>query len=234
MVFRSGIKMIISCALVYGFFSFSVLTKRSVCITIEPVFGTEKIELTKPFAFGDDTLTIKTFRFYISRIQLVLENGKVFNDPVSHHLADAAFNESLTIAMNNVPEGKIKYINYIIGVDSVANVSGALGGDLDPAKGMYWAWNSGYIHAKLEGTSKKSKAHDNEFEFHIGGYLKPYCASRKISLEVNSLNNGIHLKADARNWFKGVDLSQTNSIVNPCTASEMIADNYSTMFSIVK
>jgi hypothetical protein len=232
MNFRVFIKLILSCAFVHGFFSFSVSKKRSVCINIQPVFANEKIELYKSFAFGDDTLAIKTFRFYISRIQFIFENGNVFNDPVSHHLADAEFSESLTLVMNNVPAGKIKLINYIIGVDSVANVSGALDGDLDPAKGMYWAWNSGYIHAKLEGTSAKSKAHKHEFEFHIGGYLKPYCASRKISLEINSLDNMIHLKADAHNWFRNVDLSKTNSIVTPCEAATMIADNYSTMFSV--
>jgi hypothetical protein len=41
--------------------------------------------------------------------------------------------------------------------------------DLDVANGMYWMWNSGYIMAKMEGTSNQSGATNKNLKFHIFG-----------------------------------------------------------------
>ena len=65
-------------------------------------------------------------------------------------------------------------IQFNLGIDSLTNVSGALGGDLDPTKGMYWTWQNGYVNFKLQGTSDLCNNPKNEFEFHLGGYLKPF------------------------------------------------------------
>jgi hypothetical protein len=49
---------------------------------------------------------------------------------------------------------KYDQIQFQLGIDSLTNVSGAMGGDLDPTKGMYWTWqrvdenwNSAYPYA---------------------------------------------------------------------------------------
>jgi hypothetical protein len=44
-------------------------------------------------------------------------------------------------------------IRFLLGVDSARNVSGIQTGALDPARGMFWTWNSGYVMAKIEGSS---------------------------------------------------------------------------------
>ena len=85
----------------------------------------------------------------------------------------------------------IKSISFCIGIDSLASVSGALSGDLDPSNGMYWAWQSGYINMKIEGTSSSCKTRKNSFNFHIGGYLKPYNAIKKIEIPINKIQNQI-------------------------------------------
>ena len=59
--------------------------------------------------------------------------------------------------------------SLVFGVDSVTQVLSSYEGVLDPLEGMYWTWQTGYIHCKLEGniicdSSRKS------FEYHIGGY----------------------------------------------------------------
>jgi hypothetical protein len=57
-----------------------------------------------------------------------------------------------------------------LGVDSIRNVSGIQTGALDPLKGMFWTWNSGYVMAKLEGSSESSNSAGNRFTYHIGGF----------------------------------------------------------------
>ena len=76
----------------------------------------------------------------------------------------------------------MKRIYFQIGIDSLTNVSGDLDGDLDPALGMYWAWNSGYINMKLEGKSSSCKSVKKEFQFHIGVIATTKClAGSKFS-----------------------------------------------------
>jgi hypothetical protein len=67
-------------------------------------------------------------------------------------------------------------IDMTWGVDSLTHVSGVMRGDLDPLLGMYWAWQSGYICAKLEGTFISELGVIKRFTFHFGGYRYPTCA----------------------------------------------------------
>jgi hypothetical protein len=62
-------------------------------------------------------------------------------------------------------------MEFMIGVDSARNNSGAQTGALDPTNGMFWSWSTGYIMAKFEGTSAQSPAAANALKFHIGGFI---------------------------------------------------------------
>ena len=77
-------------------------------------------------------------------------------------------------------------IAFNLGIDSITNVSGAQGGDLDPTKGMYWAWQSGFINIKLQGTSNSCPPPKNEFEFHLGGYQYPFNSLQTIILKTGN------------------------------------------------
>jgi hypothetical protein len=203
---------------------------RKLTLKFKPVFGEKALVLEKEkYVSGRDTFTIDRFRFYISAVKLVLESGEIYNESESFHLLDADSVEN-KIVLKNIPSGNIKTIEFFIGIDSLTNVSGALGGDLDPANGMYWSWNSGYINAKLEGRCNKLTTLNNAFEFHIGGYLPPYCAVRKVTVPLNSEGGVITLLADASAWFRGVELEKNNSIVIPGAAAMKMADSYSKMF----
>ena len=61
-----------------------------------------------------------------------------------------------------------------------------MGGDLDPTKGMYWAWQSGYINFKMEGSCSQCLATKNNFEFHLGGYQQPFYAMQTIELNTTA------------------------------------------------
>jgi hypothetical protein len=76
-----------------------------------------------------------------------------------------------------------------------------MAGDLDPIKGMYWAWQSGYINMKIEGKSSSCRTRKNEFQFHIGGYLSPYYAMRKVALTYDKKATEINIGIDLYNFF---------------------------------
>jgi hypothetical protein len=210
-------------------------TTRQLTLQIHPQFNTEPLLLSsKQYVSAQgDTLRIDRFRFYLSSIQLLMADGTVFKEKESYHLIDAEDEGSLQVKLSDVPRGKIREIQFGIGVDSIKSVSGVFGGDLDPSNGMYWAWNSGYIHAKLEGSSPSCKTHQHAFEFHIGGFSYPNNAIKTVTIAINQDADKIILAADAYCWLKNIDLAVTNSVVMPGEESLVIADNYSTMFKLL-
>ena len=116
-------------------------------------------------------------------------------------------------------------------IDSVTNVSGALGGDLDPTKGMYWTWQSGYINFKLEGKSNLCPTRKNEFHFHLGGYLHPYNALKTVKLKVQQ-STDIAVVFDVKKLFSAIDLKSTNQIMTPMKEAVLISEKVAQAFSI--
>ncbi len=53
---------------------------------------------------------------------------------------------------------------------------------LDPTKGMFWTWNSGYLSFKIEGYSPVSTQPAHIIAYHIGGYRSAYNTVWKIKL----------------------------------------------------
>lgn len=95
------------------------------------------------------------------------------------YLINVLAGDSITVVHNEKGTGPLQ---FTLGVDSALNCSGAQDGDLDPLKGMFWTWNSGYIFFKLEGYSPASTGSLGRIEHHIGGYRSPFNAARKIVL----------------------------------------------------
>jgi len=95
---------------------------------------------------------------------------------------------------------------------------------------MYWAWQSGYINMKIEGNSNSCKTRKNAFHFHIGGYLQPNYAMRKIVLYPKSENFDIVM--DLSKLFDHIHLSETNSIMIPGKEAMKLADLTTTVFSV--
>ncbi len=225
-----------------------------ITIIFEPVFKDKPLMLHDQYYVDDnnDTLYIDAFRFYMTNFQF--DCGHYQKEiHATRHLFDASDTATYTITFDPTPGWEYRELNFTAGVDSVINTSGANEGDLDPVKGMYWTWNSGYIMAKLEGRSAVCKTLHHEFEFHIGGYKSPYNTDRKVYNlptsflweEKSDLSNIhfpqiqthaviIRIKTDVSAWFRGISLAKTNNIVIPGKEAAMMADNYAKMFSIVE
>ncbi len=104
---------------------------------------------------NNDSFNVTTFNYYISNVKLIAEDGTSFAESESYHLISQSEPSSKSFSIKNVPAKKYISISYTLGVDSIRNVSGAQTGALDPANGMFWTWNSGYIFMKFEGASPK-------------------------------------------------------------------------------
>jgi hypothetical protein len=189
-----------------------------------------------------DTFTISLFRYYISNIVLTKSDGS-YTESNSYHLVDASDITTESITLKDVPYGNYTSISFMIGIDSAHNVSGAQAGDLDPAKGMFWSWNTGYIMAKIEGTSPQSTAVGHSITYHIGGFKGPDNPLKTVtpSFGSNTANVSalvtpqIFIKADVSEWFKTpntINFSSTNDVAMPGSLARSIADNYADMFSI--
>ncbi|MEM9023312.1 MAG: MbnP family protein [Bacteroidota bacterium] len=143
-----------------------------------------------------DSLDITAFRCYISAVALWRDGRAVWSEPESYHLLDAAKPASMQLALN-VPDGlEFDALHFLMGIDSATSMAGAFGGDLDPTLGMYWTWQSGYIHFKLEGFHPASGNPDRSFGLHLGGYQGPYATVQPVALpcaNTRKLRVGINL-----------------------------------------
>ena len=86
-------------------------------------------------------------------------------------------------------------------------------GDLDPIKGMYWEWRTGYIDLKVEGNSPASNERKNDVFFHLGGFLKHESTQHLKTLNFPKDNECIEV--DLTSFFQAVDLSRQHKIMRP-------------------
>lgn len=184
-----------------------------------------------------ETFAVRTFRYYLSHIQLAGADGQYYEaGKETAWLVDLRDSSSQLLILT--AHGPVQSIRFLLGVDSLVNVTGVHTGALDPARGMFWTWNSGYIMARLEGRSPQSAAPGRNFTYHIGGYRTGQQTARWITLDVTgTTRNRIVLAADILQWFggsTGVTIAGHPVCHEPGPLAIAIADNYSRMFSVVK
>lgn len=185
--------------------------------------------------------TISKFKFYISIVRFENTIGTQ-TAPSTSFLIDQEDSLSLSTNSISIPSGIYSSIEFILGVDSLHNVSGAQNGALDVVNTMFWTWNSGYIFMKLEGNSSFSNSPGHFFEYHIGGFKEPYNAIRKIKLTFDQpVEISKHKLTDILinvnvleilQHPNSIDFSKNSSIVEPFQ-SKIVSDNYEDIFSII-
>jgi hypothetical protein len=189
-----------------------------------------------------DTFKVDLLKYYISNVQLITASGYTYTEAESYYLIDHSSPSSLQLSIKKVPRANYSYIKFLIGVDSLHNVSGAQTGALDPANAMFWTWNSGYIMAKFEGTSNQSGDPTKKLTFHLGGFYGPYSSVRTIYLPFPNAANVsethtpiVNTKAEIAQWFSNpnvINFTTTYAVTTAGSSSKAIADNYASMFSI--
>lgn len=219
-------------------------TTGSLIVEFEPMVGTEALVMgTKTYTnAAGNTFNVTTWKFYISNVKLTKTDNSVVTISDSYYLVDESTVAGSMIEIKNVPFGDYKAISFMLGVDSARNVSGAQTGALDPANGMFWTWSSGYIMAKMEGTSPQSPDVANKLTFHIGGFSGANSSLKNINIGFNTdvanvsktITPKAHLTANLLEWFtspNAVDFTTLYKVHMPGMNAKIIADNYADMFS---
>ncbi len=219
-------------------------TTINFTLHFQPVCENEKLEFGKVYhnIWGED-YSVERFRFYISHISLLDTTSNYRSSSPGYFLVDGADSNSTVI---QVPVNSHHYnkLEFLLGVDSAVNTQGAQTGALDPLKGMFWTWNSGYVMAKLEGLSSLSTQPAHTITYHIGGYRNPNNTARTITLAFgpgnlaeNTAGNFVLLvTANTNAWFSGqheIRIRQTPGCMTPGVLASNIADNYAGMFRMV-
>lgn len=210
--------------------------ETQVKIRFNPTFNGEAIALNKNYYLesAKDSVLFENLKFYICDIQFFKNKKLVAKVEEKYHLIDLENPHSQDVFYSNKKKIAFNTIQFHLGIDSVTNVSGALGGDLDPTKGMYWTWQSGYINFKLEGKSKICPARKNIFQFHIGGYLKPFDSLQKINLPILFNQKEIFINIEIAALLNKINLKETYQIMSPNEKAMEIAGILSTIFKIAK
>ena len=223
-------------------------------LKIDNVFGARDLAIgTRFVTAGSETITVETLKYFISNIRLHKADGSSFIYPqaASYFLVDEANPASQGLRLDGVPSGDYSAVTFMMGVDSlrstmdVAQRTGALdiGG---AAAGMYWTWNSGYIHFKMEGTVEPADPNPMvPFKLHIGGFgglnnpTVNNIRSVTLSLPENARVRAnatpeVHILADVAKMF-AIDpvLSlRSKPVIMLAPESIDISRRYASMFSV--
>ncbi len=203
-----------------------------ILITFSPIIEEEQLVLHKRYVLKDnDTLSIENLRFYISGIQLFNNNNLVWKEKNSFHLIDQEDTNSKIISLTVNKNILYNKVSFNLGIDSLTNVSGAYGGDLDPTKGMYWTWQSGYINLKMEGISSLCGTNNHEFQLHLGGYQAPYNSLQYITLSIDNPKK-INILLDMSEVMKSIHLKKEHHIMSPSDSAVKHSNTIANCFKI--
>ena len=210
-------------------------TDKLYKLRISPVYGSTVLTLSEQpnILRAEDSLQITGLRFYLSYIELANKGKLVYQESNSFHLVDASVESSLLVSFSVPSKVTFDELRFDLGIDSLMNVSGAMGGDLDPTKGMYWTWQNGYINFKLEGKSTSCKSRNHEFQFHLGGYQNPFATLQRLHFAISNFED-MTLKVDVKKLLDEIDLSRQDHVMSPGKSAVMLSKKAGQIFTIEK
>jgi hypothetical protein len=208
---------------------FASASIQAQALQVRVQYGADQLELGKTYfsaALGD-SLVFHTCKFYLSDIRLG-------NSKTPFHLVDVEDPNSFYLPFSAAATADATTLRFVLGVDSATTVSGAYDGALDPTNGMYWTWQTGYIHVKLEGVSRICPSRNHVFQLHLGGYAAPYNALQIVQLPIKSTNKQLVLSLDVEPFIAGMQLQDHPEIMSPSSSSINAAQKFAELFNLVE
>jgi hypothetical protein len=171
---------------------------------------------------NSEWIQFSALKWYCSDLQVTFSNHVRWQHTKRHLLLDFSEPETTKIIIPHALDLSVIEISFTIGIDSLTQSAGAIGDDLDPTNGMYWTWQSGYIHTKIEGNTSLSNHPKREFAMHLGGYRHPLNTVRQVTFPVRSHLGNIVITADLTSFIRGCNLNTNHHIMSPSkTASDL-------------
>ncbi|MFT4758673.1 MAG: hypothetical protein ACI9XO_000367 [Paraglaciecola sp.] len=226
-------QLLLTCFLLSTFSAFGQSLKE-IQIAFTPKYNGEDLHLERSYKINEtDSLQIETFKCYLSNFKLYDGEKLVYTEPESYHLLNASESEHLNFILEILENIVFSHLQFDLGIDSLTNMAGVMGGDLDPTKGMYWTWQSGYINFKLEGTSNLCDNRNNDFVYHLGGYAHPNNSIQTVSLAVNDNKKiAININIAIASFLGKLDLTTQNHVMSLGEEAIELAQQAIQIFSI--
>lgn len=189
--------------------------QSSLDLLFRATYGGKTIGLEQPLrTAGGDSLALHSLRMYLGHF-VVVQNGQAAPAGADEYfLPDLEEPASLHLHLDLPTGGRFDSLRFELGVDSLTNTGDVRGGALDPTRGMYWTWQSGYINVKLEGFCSRSAARNHDFQFHLGGYLPPHATVQTVQLALPGSGRAV-LALDLEPFFRQVDWAARHHIMSP-------------------
>jgi hypothetical protein len=190
---------------------------KNLKITIVPTFqGTPLQQDTWYVTRNRDSIQVDKLRFYFTQFSGLNKDGEQLITTDTAFLVDAFDATSLELSIPLVKESALESLHCNLGVPNKLHDAGALAGALDPINGMYWAWQSGFINFKLEGTSPSCPTRKNKYMYHIGGYKEPFATTQELHFEfAKNIDNNLVIAVDIEPFLASNDLKTTNQLMIP-------------------
>lgn len=222
-----------------------VKSKGKLSLSFEHLVGNQSLVLNNQLYrnIQGEKFTVSKLNYYISNIQLKQANGKVWKQRQSYYLIKANEPKSQHITISRIPIGKYTEVSFMIGVDKKRNNSGIQSGALDPANGMFWTWNTGYVFLKLEGKVFQQVSNEHQkFMYHCGGFKthnnikqKTFILGKNQLDITHSKPASLRLKVDIQKVFSGkhtISIHKNTRLMSPARTAG-IADNYQQTFTLI-
>ena len=192
-------------------------------INFELFFNSQKIgEIKNSYSIENDIIEISNLKYYISGISLINDSIIVWKESNSFHLLDIKNPNSFKLYFSIPKELQYDALHFQLGIDSLTNVSGVMGGDLDPTNGMYWSWQSGYINFKIEGTHSASSERNLSYKLHLGGYMAPYASIQHINIPTNTRKR-INIAVQIAKLFSKIAITKDYRVMSPGEGAQRLS-----------
>ena len=211
-------------------------TLGNLKVKFDNVVGSADLKLNtdKYTNANGDTFSVSMFRYYVSNVKLRRKSDQTWVKlPVTYNLIEEGVKSEFSFS--NVTAADYDKIQYVVGIDSATNFYNDYSGDLNPDKGMFWTWSTGYVFLKVEGKYFNNPNADKSLVFHVGTVAN----LRTIELPLtNALVGGktltLSVKSDLAKVFDSpnkINFATTNNVMMGPTTTQL-ANNYSNMFSL--
>lgn len=214
------------------FISIGLSAQSNYEIRFSPKFNGNTVESIPFFesAIHADSIAIFDFRFYVHGVQMLCDGKEIWNSEQGHFLVDLKNPSSLLLELGLETKVNIDEIRFCIGVDSSMQMNGVHSGVLDPTNGMYWTWQSGYIHWKLEAELKYAKSREL-ITWHIGGYRAPFNTIRQVKIPLpEKSTNEVLVEIELSNLILKCCAEGACTIMSPSLQASRMADEFQSCF----
>jgi len=191
---------------------------------------------TQPFVLSETGLSDSlgnnvvpnSLAYYLS--SFVLQGAKPFAEANSYHLV-RVYSDSSVFEITDVPVGTYSKLDFMFGVDSVANSKTDNVGDLDISNHMSWNWDTGYKFLLVEGSYQEQGQANKGVVYHLGrqetygNVTTPSFGNEKVVVAKNKVTN-ITLSANYARIFEGVNVKANSTVMSAGDLNKRVAQNF--------